>query len=86
MSARHVLALPTALKSVVVHRAPEDAQGSRLSARIRWSEQPDAFDGEVVDESGTVYVQMRGYRTVVLSEFPGFPPAKRAPEAALTLR
>jgi hypothetical protein len=62
-----VLALPTAIERVVVHKAPEDR--STLYAQMEprpGSDDELCFDGRVVDENGQVYLEMSGYRTARL--------------------
>ena len=67
-----VLALPTAIDRVVVHRAPENGaleNGAALYAQMAprpGSDDDLCFDGRVVDENGRVYLEMNGYRTARL--------------------
>jgi hypothetical protein len=58
------MALPLSLESVTTYRQKEDAQG-RLYAVVT-TQDGEAFDAQVVDEQGNVYVEVRGYRTVTL--------------------
>ena len=60
------LALPTALESVTCYRDPEEALGRRLYAVVEAVDGGASFDGKVVDETGSVYLEVRGYRTVAL--------------------
>jgi NAD(P)-dependent dehydrogenase (short-subunit alcohol dehydrogenase family) len=70
LSTSHRLALPVAVRSVAVYRQPEPepAAAARLQARVHANPSPSEFDGEVVDEAGHVYVELRGYRTVGVPE------------------
>ena len=61
-----VMALPLAIGSVTTYRQPEQAEGARLFALVEAVDGGTAFDARVVDESGTVYVALTGYRTVQL--------------------
>ncbi len=61
-----VMALPTAIGAVTAYRQPESAQGQRLLALVTPVNGGESFDATVVDESGNVYVEMTGYRTVRL--------------------
>ncbi|MCA9949860.1 MAG: polyketide synthase dehydratase domain-containing protein, partial [Anaerolineales bacterium] len=59
------MALPLAIGSVNTYRQMEEAE-SRLYAVVQVIEDGAAFNGQVVDESGNVYVTLNGYRTVAL--------------------
>ncbi len=64
-----ILALPTAIGSVTVYRAPdrvEEGERSRLLALVQTPDNGDRFDAQVVDESGNIYLALTGYRTVKL--------------------
>jgi malonyl CoA-acyl carrier protein transacylase len=61
-----VMALPMSIRSVTAYRQPEEANGERLFALVRAVDGGASFDAQVVDESGNVYVQLNGYRTVQL--------------------
>jgi hypothetical protein len=62
-----VLGLPTAFSSARVYRQPEDAEGERLYALVtRREDGGPAYDAQVVDGRGRLYVDLRGYRTVSL--------------------
>lgn len=61
-----VLALPMSLGSVTTYRQPEEANGERLMALVRAVDGGASFDAQVVDESGNVYMQLNGHRTVQL--------------------
>ncbi|MCW5853906.1 MAG: SDR family NAD(P)-dependent oxidoreductase, partial [Anaerolineae bacterium] len=63
---REMMALPMAIGSVTTYRLPEQANGQRLYAVVTAVDNGQAFDAHVVDESGQVYVDLRGYRTVQL--------------------
>jgi hypothetical protein len=63
------LALPTAIDRVVIHHRPEN--GSLLYAEMEPKTGPGdkvQFDGHVVDEQGTVCVELYGYRTARLPD------------------
>jgi len=61
-----VMALPLAIGSVTTYRQPEQADGARLYALVTPVEGGAAFDAQVVDDAGNVYVDLHGYRTVRL--------------------
>ncbi len=61
-----MMALPAAIESVTTYRQPEEANGQRLTAYVTVRDGGQAFDAQVVDESGNLYVDMRGYRTAEL--------------------
>ena len=50
---------------VVAYRQPQEAGGSRLYALVQAGEDGDVYTAQVVDESGLVYVELDGFRTVV---------------------
>jgi acyl transferase domain-containing protein/NAD(P)-dependent dehydrogenase (short-subunit alcohol dehydrogenase family) len=60
------MALPLAVGRVTAHRQPEQADGQRLYALVDVIDNGDAYNARVVDESGQVYVELEGYRTVAL--------------------
>ena len=62
------MALPLGLESVSVYKQPAEANGSRLYALVTALDGGKAYQALVVDESGAVYVDLKGYRTV---ELPG---------------
>jgi hypothetical protein len=64
MTTQHVMALPMAVGSVTTYCQPEQAENKRLYACVQAVE--DSLDAQVVDEAGTVYVSITGYRTVKL--------------------
>ncbi len=66
MKTKQAMALPLAIESVTAYRQPEAAQGQRLYAVVTAIDGGQAFDAQVVDASGGVYVALRGYRTVTL--------------------
>jgi hypothetical protein len=68
MAATGVMALPLAIGSVTTYRQPETAVGRRLYALVTAADGGAAFDAQVVDQAGNVYVDLKGYRTV---ELPG---------------
>jgi NAD(P)-dependent dehydrogenase (short-subunit alcohol dehydrogenase family) len=59
------MALPLGLASVTAYRQPEEANG-RLYALVHALDGGEAYDAQVVDERGNVYVALQGYRTVDL--------------------
>ncbi|MCP3956867.1 MAG: SDR family NAD(P)-dependent oxidoreductase [bacterium] len=59
------LALPRHVDSVRVLRSPDEAQG-RFHALVEPAKSGDGFDARVVDEDGTVFVELSGYRTIVV--------------------
>ncbi|HLX74180.1 MAG TPA: polyketide synthase dehydratase domain-containing protein, partial [Terriglobales bacterium] len=61
------LGLPQYVEQVRLLRAPELADGPLYSI-IAPHSQPSHFDVEVLDAAGNVYLQLTGYRTVVLPE------------------
>jgi len=60
------MALPHSLESVAVYRQPDEADGRRLYARVTAVDGGEAYHGQVVDEAGAVYIELKGYRTVTL--------------------
>ncbi len=66
MAAENRMGLPQHLDRVSVCRAPELAEGP-LHAVMTFDPERGAFDGEVVDASGNLYVRMNGYRTVAFA-------------------
>jgi acyl carrier protein/NAD(P)-dependent dehydrogenase (short-subunit alcohol dehydrogenase family) len=60
------MALPLALKSVTTYRPEAYANGNRLYALVEAREGGEAYHARVVDDRGTVYVELEGYRTVAL--------------------
>ncbi|HKU22732.1 MAG TPA: SDR family NAD(P)-dependent oxidoreductase [Terriglobales bacterium] len=61
------LGLPQHVERIRLLRAPELADGPLYSV-IAPNSQPSRFDVEVLDMAGNVYLQLTGYRTVVLPE------------------
>jgi hypothetical protein len=59
------MGLPQHIEKVCLRHSPDKAQG-RLYALVTHHAEEESFDAEVVDESGTKYVQLTGYRTVAL--------------------
>jgi hypothetical protein len=62
-----VLALPTAIDQVVVHKTPQD--GAIVYAEIEPQQiEGDqlGFDARVIDAEGNLYIELRGYRTARL--------------------
>jgi hypothetical protein len=69
--------LPHRVDRIVLHSALDAPEG-RVAALVEPGEA--RFDGRVVDEAGSVLVELRGYRTVELPG--GVDPERRAPLAA----
>jgi hypothetical protein len=63
LKTRGAVAFPAGLKSLKVYRQEPGPDGPRLWCRMR-AVGDDAFDGEVLDENGTLYVDLTGFRTV----------------------
>jgi acyl transferase domain-containing protein/NAD(P)-dependent dehydrogenase (short-subunit alcohol dehydrogenase family) len=63
LKTRGAMAFPAGLKSLQVYRQEPGPDGPRLWCRMRSCDE-DTFDGEVVDETGAVYVGLEGFRTV----------------------
>jgi acyl transferase domain-containing protein/acyl carrier protein/NAD(P)-dependent dehydrogenase (short-subunit alcohol dehydrogenase family) len=68
MVTHRAMALPSAIGSVTILRHPERAEGRRLYALVTAIDGGASYDVQVVDTDGTVYVDLRGYRT---SRLPG---------------
>jgi len=66
MATKGVMALPLAVGSVTTYRQPEQADGARLYALVTPVDGGAAFDAQVLDDAGNVYVDLHGYRTVQL--------------------
>ncbi|HEU5102534.1 MAG TPA: SDR family NAD(P)-dependent oxidoreductase, partial [Roseiflexaceae bacterium] len=66
MTTAGVMALPLAIGSVTTYHQPEQAGGARLFALVTPVDGGAAFDAQVLDEAGNLYVDLRGYRTVQL--------------------
>ena len=66
VSTKERLALPAGLASVRVFRGEEDAGDARLWAVAKTGDDGASFDVHVVDEHGSVFVELLGYRTVAL--------------------
>jgi hypothetical protein len=62
------LALPAGIASILVHRSEKDASGKRLYAVVEARQDGESFDAKVLDETGRVFVEVDGYRTVVFEE------------------
>jgi len=60
------MALPAAIHSVTTFRQPEEANGRRLYAVVKALDNGKAYDAQVLDEQGNVYVMVSAYRTVAL--------------------
>jgi 3-hydroxymyristoyl/3-hydroxydecanoyl-(acyl carrier protein) dehydratase len=66
MRTKGVMALPMAIESVTTYRTMDEAQDQRLYAIVKALNNGETFNAVVLDESGNVYVDMTGYRTVQL--------------------
>jgi hypothetical protein len=66
IATKGVMALPLAIGAVTIYREPEAAEGRRLYALVRAMEGGASFDAQVLDEAGSIYVDLHGYRTVQL--------------------
>jgi hypothetical protein len=66
MATKGVMALPLAIGSVAVYRQPQAAAGRRLYALVTAVDGGTAFDAQVLDEVGDIYVELQGYQTVQL--------------------
>jgi 3-oxoacyl-(acyl-carrier-protein) synthase/NAD(P)-dependent dehydrogenase (short-subunit alcohol dehydrogenase family) len=66
MATKGVMALPLAIGSVTTYGQPETVAGRRLYALATARDGGVAFDAQVVDEAGNVYVDLKGYRAVQL--------------------
>ncbi len=67
---KEAMAFPLGLSSLTVYHQEEEASGSRLFATVITLDDGGSFDGQVVDETGRVFVDLQGYRTV---SRPGLP-------------
>ena len=61
---KQAMAFPLGIDSVTVHRQHGQADGRRLYTQVSTDDDGQTFDGQVVDEEGRLYVDLRGYRTV----------------------
>ena len=62
------MALPSSLERLEVYRDLNEANGARMYAIVTAAEAGTAFDAQVVDGNGYVYLALTGYRT---SRLPG---------------
>ncbi len=60
------MGLPQHVDEVVLLRSPDKIEG-RVHAVVTPHPEVESFDAEVVDSAGNIYLQLRGYRTVALS-------------------
>jgi hypothetical protein len=67
MAVQHRMGLPRHLDRISYYRAPDAAAGP-LFAVVTASPAADSFDASVVDQAGTRYLHLSGYRTVVFRE------------------
>jgi hypothetical protein len=63
---RGELALPAEIETVKIHHHTGEANGTRLYAVVTPVKEGVAFDAQVRDEAGTVYVALSGYHTAAL--------------------
>ena len=57
------MGFPLGFDSLTAYRQPSEANGHRLYAHLQ-TENGERFNVQVVDEIGTVYVDLKGYLTV----------------------
>jgi hypothetical protein len=57
------MGFPLGFESLTVYRQERDANKQRLYANLQ-TENGERFNVQVVDEIGTVYVDLKGYLTV----------------------
>jgi NAD(P)-dependent dehydrogenase (short-subunit alcohol dehydrogenase family) len=60
------MALPLGLESATAYRQPDGVNGQRLYALVKALDGGEAYQAQVVDDTGEVYVELKGYRTVDL--------------------
>ncbi len=58
------MAFPLGLGSLAVYGQEENAAGRDLFALLATADNGETFDAHVVDETGRIYAELRGYRTV----------------------
>jgi hypothetical protein len=63
LKARNAMAFPAGLGSVSVYRQEPAAGAERIWCALETAD-GESFSGQVVDEAGNVYVDLKGYRTV----------------------
>lgn len=61
---KQAMALPSGFATATAFRQPEEARGKRLFALVKAVDDGAAYDAQVVDESGNVFVDLKGYLTV----------------------
>ncbi len=61
---KHAMALPSGAAMITAYRQPEEAKGKRLYALVKSIDEGAAYDAQVVDEAGNVYVNVKDYWTV----------------------
>ena len=64
IEAKDAMAFPLGFDALKVYRAAAEAAGQRLYALLETRDEGQSFDADVVDESGALYLRLRGYRTV----------------------
>jgi hypothetical protein len=64
VKSRSAMAFPSSVGRVIAYRQPEAAGERQLYGKVWTSDDGASFDGQVFDESGAVYVDLRDYRTV----------------------
>ncbi|MCG3193655.1 MAG: Acyl carrier protein [Thermoanaerobaculia bacterium] len=66
VKAKEILALPTAVRRATAYHQESEAWGKRLYALVTAVDGGEEYDARVVDETGLVYLEVEGYRTVAL--------------------
>jgi hypothetical protein len=60
----NAMAFPLGFGSVTAYRQPAEAEGRRLYCLCRTENNGESFDAYVVDEAGSVFVELKSYLTV----------------------
>jgi NAD(P)-dependent dehydrogenase (short-subunit alcohol dehydrogenase family) len=61
---KQAMALPSGAGQITAYRQPQEANGKRLYAIVKSLEEGAAYDAQVVDEAGNIYVNVKDYWTV----------------------
>jgi hypothetical protein len=61
---KSAMAFPLGIGRVTVYRQPQEAAGRRLYCFCTTGDDGESYDAQVVDETGDIYVDLLGYRTV----------------------
>ena len=64
VEAKNAMAFPLGFEQVIVYHQEDEGRGRRLYTLLETVDDGQTFDARVVDESGRVYVILRGYQTV----------------------